>query len=101
MLKHIDTMEDYREYEARVAEFFLSEGINNLSCQEDEPEPFFSWWSCDCCDRNPGGDRYFCCGYNPDTDEVQKDYEVCTDCIYYCTYGELDDMTMMKLEEGE
>ena len=97
----IETMEDYREYEARVVEFLVSEGLNGLALQEEEPEEMFSWLSCDCCYRPGGGYRLLCCGYNPNTGEVQKDYEVCTDCAHYFTYGKLDDMTMMRLEEGE
>ena len=30
-----------------------------------------------------------------------EEYEVCQDCLYYAEYGELDDMTMMDMEEEE
>ncbi len=29
------------------------------------------------------------------------EFEVCSDCLYYAEYGQLDDMTMMYLEEEE
>jgi len=98
-LTHIETTAHYAEYERRFAAFMQSEGINNLSTQEDQPEPFFSWSPCDCCHRPLGGDRYTCSGYNPTTKEVQSDYAICVDCYYYAEYGQLDDQTMLDLKD--
>jgi len=99
MLKHIENQTDYIEYKERVEDFFKREGLNNLSMQytneEEDIESYFSWQHCDCCSRPLGGDRWDCNGYNPTTKEVQSDYSVCVDCIYYNEYDRLDDMTMI------
>ena len=97
----IENKQDYMEYQKAVNDFFKREGIMNLSpvCNEDETnEPFFSWTPCECCGRPLGGDRETCSGYNPKTKEVYE-YDVCLDCVYYAEYGELDDMTMMSIED--
>jgi hypothetical protein len=117
------TKQEYAAYEVAVAAFFEREGIQNLStghyqcpdckvefndegkcpeCGADREcldEPSFSWRPCDCCHRPLGGNREFATGYNPTTKEVQE-YEVCTDCAYYAEYGQLDDTTMMEIEDS-
>lgn len=95
----------YQEYQESVAHFFKSEGVNNLSVKTDPEtgeteEPYFSASQCDCCGSTLGGDRYNCDGFNPETKEVQDGYEVCTDCVYYAAYGELDDQTMLDIERS-
>jgi len=118
---------EHQEYEEKVGRFFEEEGIQNLSggcitCPDcgfnflqegisDLPiecgcgntkemldAPSFSWKPCDCCNSHLGGDRYHATGYNPSTDEIQE-YEVCPDCLYYAEYGQLDDTTMMDMED--
>lgn len=115
------TKQEYKEYEASVAEFFESEGIENLTgghircpncdvewgdddrcpkCGEDKEcvdEPFFSWRPCDCCGSSLGGNREHATGYNREKDEI-REYTVCEDCIYYAEYGRLDDTTMDEIE---
>lgn len=98
----INNHADYTEYEANVGAFFDREGIDNLSPdteQDDDAfnEPYFSWRPCDCCGCSLGGDRHDCSGYNPTTKEVQSGYSVCVDCVYYCEYGRLDDVTMDRV----
>lgn len=104
------TKTEYTDYQASVAAFFKREGLNNLSILTkkeqrehglpDEPsEPFFSSRPCHCCQRHLGGDRYDCHGYNPTTKEVQGEYEVCVDCVFYNEYGVLDDQTMMDMAD--
>ena len=107
------TKTEYAEYEADVAKFFKREGIHNLSTASEEDietgkcrwcneevyiDWYFSWRHCECCGSNLGGDRQHVSGYNPKTEEVSC-YEVCIDCYYYAEYGQLDDMTMMDMEE--
>lgn len=123
------TKQEYKEYQEKVAKFFEDEGIQNLSigvinCADcgfdffqegirdleikcgcgythhDLEMPWFSNAWCDCCGTHLVGDRYHASGYNPETKEVQE-YEVCQDCLYYAEYGQLDDMTMMDMEDGE
>lgn len=63
-------------------------------------EPYFAWWPCECCSRSLGGNRYHATGYNRDADTIQE-YQICTDCMYYAEYGQLDDMAMMEIKESE
>lgn len=95
-IKNIENRAEYEEYQARVREFFENEGIENLS---SEGEPYFSWSHCDCCHRPLGGDRYKATGFNRATQEIQE-YQICTDCMYYAEYGQLDDMTMMNIDKN-
>lgn len=95
---------EYAEYEAAVADFFEREGINCLSADMDKyeegcVEPHFSNSPCDCCGGLPGM-RTDCSGYNPETEEVQDGYSICADCDYYAEYGQLDDTTMLDVEEN-
>lgn len=93
---------EYADYEAAVAHFFESEGINclTLSFNDDEPcEPYFSWQSCDCCGTTLGGDRYEASAYHTATKQILE-YEICPDCLYYAEYGQLDDQTMLDMEES-
>jgi hypothetical protein len=116
------TKSEYADYEATVAAFFEREGIQNLStghlqcpdceidfecsacprCGKDAGsfplEPFFSWSACDCCGTTLGSNREDAHGWNPATREIQT-YTVCEDCVYYAEYGQLDDRTMMEIEQ--
>lgn len=93
------TKQEYADYQAAVADFMEREGLANLSSKTGET--FFSWRPCQCCGTTLGGDREECNGYNPTTQEVQEYDCVCTDCIYYSEYGQLDDMTMLEIERSE
>lgn len=92
------THQSYAEYEAAFKRFFENEGIVNLSSASEEP--YFSWTVCDCCQRPMGGNCYDATGYNPTTKEVQE-YSVCEDCVYYAEYGQLDNKTMMAVEDSK
>ena len=92
---------EYKQYEKTVTNFFKLEGIANLSQIQDNEgycEPHFSSISCECCSSPLGGNRYDCNGYNPKTGGIQE-YTVCTDCVYYAEYGQLDDMTISEIGE--
>ena len=91
------TKSDYEEYKTQVEKFFEREGITNLSPIDDK-EAYFSWRSCDCCHSSAGNTLQDCNGYNPTSEQIQE-YSICEGCIYYTTYGQLDDMTMMRLEK--
>lgn len=93
------TRDEYENYQSSVAHFFESEGITNLSCGKN-CEPYFSWSSCDCCGSLLGGDRHDVTGWNPTAKEVQE-YSVCSNCVYYAEYGQLDDQTMLEIEASE
>ena len=93
----IKTKKDYEEYKQRVAAFMQRENINCLSFNSDR-EPYFSWRPCECCGDTLGGNRYDVAGYNNADKEIYL-YAVCPDCLCYTEYGQLDDMTMMDMEE--
>ena len=99
MSRNIKTKADYQEYQKAVADFFESEGITNLSCHE-ECEPYFSWHACECCGGTLGGNRHDVSAYHPESKQVLE-YSVCEDCVYYAAYGQLDDMTMLGIEDSE
>ncbi len=95
MLKHIENQKDYDEYKARVKDFFERENLNVMS--DSGKEAFFQSSACECCGRSLGGDRYEVEGLTnskPYGAEIFE-YDVCTDCLYYNEYGQLDDMTML------
>ena len=63
----------------------------------------FSSSSCECCNSYLGGMRYPAHGLIPNEDQSLKNSElvhldVCGDCVYYLTYGCLDDDAMMEIE---
>ena len=92
------TKREYSDYKAAVERFFEKEGIQNLTGLSGET--YFSNSRCDCCNRPFGGDREDCNGYNPITKEIQEGYSICSDCVHYAEYGELDDTTMMDMGES-
>lgn len=92
---------EYKEYREAVKDFFETEGITGLSRRDMESESYFSSASCDCCGTLLAGDRLQCSGYNPRTMLTVEDYEICPDCYYYAEYGQLNDMTMMEIEDSE
>lgn len=94
------TKQEYQEYQAAVELFFSRAGIANLSADADSQEPHFSSRLCNCCRRYFGGNRFYCSGYNRSSKKVQDGYEICTDCVYYAEYGQLDDMTMLEIEKS-
>ena len=100
---HIETKQDYKRYKDAVQSFLIRYNV------EIEPYPiqdkdghwhtYFSWYPCDCCNRQLGGDRTECRGLSHDNQYI--DVNLCSDCIYYLCYGVLDDLTMMTIEESE
>ena len=122
-LKHIETKQDYKEYQKRVSEFFENEGLKMLNngtvycycgapinfdidpwqcseCGTDYEvinEPSFSSSPCECCNRPLGGDRVKAMGITED--DKMYEYSICVDCQYYIEYGRLDDTTMMDIEK--
>lgn len=95
------TASEYQDYQARVARFFEREGVHNhLSPISDEKgnwEEYFSWRPCDCCGSPLGGNRIDVDTYRLANTDVILKFSVCTDCLYYAEYGQLDDMTMMEI----
>lgn len=92
------TKQEYADFEQAFAVFMASEGIDNLSTIAD-CEAYFSARPCDCCGTPLGGEREDASGYNPTTKQVCGPYAVCVDCVYYAEYGQLDDMTMLDMED--
>lgn len=107
------TKEQYRKYRNAVEHnlaglSFISTGACK-DCDEcglpEDPsdgdldlasEPHFSWWSCDSCGSTLGGDRHPAHGRM--SDGALLHLSICTDCLYYLNYGQLDDTTMLEME---
>lgn len=117
------TPQEYEQYTKSVNEFFEKEGIQNLSSgyhicpdcggewQDDDTcecgqnrqsieWPFISSSPCDCCGDSLQGNREHATGWNPDLEQVQE-YEVCEDCVYFAEHGQLDDMTMIEIDNSK
>lgn len=108
------TKTEYAAYEQSVADFigrehiaYLSTGTEDLhdsngnlrerDLEGDSPSPWFSWRPCKCCGSPLGGNREYLYARHARTGDLLQ-YEICTDCVYYITYGHLDDMTMLAIE---
>ena len=96
---------EYMEYQGRVETNLdgldcVSTGISP-DCQDcpETDEPFFAWRPCDSCDSSLGGDRYCAHGRNKDGQVIH--FDICADCMYYFNYGQLDDQSMMDIEEDK
>ena len=93
----------YKEYEESVADFVEGTGCEIFSTspnyEEGCVEPHFSWSACQCCGSLLGGDRYDMVACNPGSDPTLIEFRACSDCLFYLTYDQLDDMTMMNVED--
>ncbi len=92
--------QEYKLYEESIERFNKAEKLKMLSMKKDkngECEEGFSWYWCDMCSRNLGGNRTVHLGLTKNDDIIE--YELCDDCLYYNEYGQLNDMTMMDMEE--
>jgi hypothetical protein len=125
MATDIQTAADYAAYESSVAAFMQRNRLHNLSagyvdcpecgasdfwqveqcaCGADREawsEASFSWYACDCCGGTLGGDREHCTGAADNGQggvEVLTFESVCSDCVYYAEYGQLDDSTMLRID---
>ena len=87
--------EEYRAFEDSVRIFFEREGIEVLGSPDGEP--LFSHNGCECCRRNLAGDRYTVPAKLKNSDVDDLTYDICADCLYYITYGQLDDITMEEM----
>ena len=92
------TKKEYKKYQEAVADFFEKEEIEFFSTVGDEP--FISSQMCDCCGDNLQGSRVDAMAIHKPTGE-KVEFIICTVCEYYIEYGQLDDLTMMKIQEGE
>lgn len=92
------TSHEYELYKSAVARFLEAEGIECLSPRETDP--YFSHIICECCQRRLAGNRYDAEGHNPHTKETQV-FAICEDCVYYSAYGQLDDTTMLQIQDSK
>lgn len=105
------TKEEYRQFQEDFAsgtdgmKFFSTGGCPGCEvcgipedAEDYHVEPSFSWSSCDTCGSHLGGDRHPA-HYRDDNDDIVH-VEVCVDCLFYSEYGQLDDMTMMDIENA-
>lgn len=78
-------------------------GIGEIDSTERErelaEEPGFSWSECDACGSTLGGDRHP--AHGRDKDNAILHLSVCSDCVYFLNYGQLDDMSMAEIESNK
>lgn len=72
-------------------------------CGEDDGCQEFSWASCDLCGSGLAGSRApahgtLRSGREEDGIWTVIHYDICHDCVFFVTYGELDDDTMLRME---
>ena len=85
------TREKYCE---TVARFMSDNDVDIITT--DSTEPYFSRYSCELCEDTDGGDRYDAIAAK--VGEGPKfELSICANCVHYCAYGQLDDLTMMEL----
>lgn len=96
--------QQYQTYQQAVA-YFLSHNHVKPGCYAPksvaENAPFFSWRPCECCQRDLAGERETYVFTMDRTNGEQFEADICQDCIYYLTYDQLDDATMVEIEESE
>lgn len=92
--------QQYADYQKRVAEFLHEHNIKPgcYGPKDCDAEPYFSWSPCPCCGSSLGGNRelYTFAVIHGGTVSAA----ICTDCVYYLTYGRLDDSTMLEVERN-
>jgi hypothetical protein len=69
------------------------------SCEHCQNTDEFSASSCDLCSNPLAGARESITLVTPTDDPVY--YSVCIDCAYYIEYGQLDDQSMLDIEDQE
>lgn len=88
------------QFRTNVQEFVTAVNMRpGCFSQEEDSEGYFSWSSCDCCRDTLGGTRYDCTYATEDgtIDEMS----ICSDCLYFLTYGRLQDVTYFDPEPEE
>lgn len=77
-----------QEYEEAVSHFLEREKIKIISVSASGENDGFSWHSCECCKSGLGGSRTQMSAIVVGSEDILT-YDVCDDCVYYLTYGEL------------
>lgn len=90
------TTKEYQAYQTAVAQFLTRNQVMPGCHSQAEPdsEPFFSWRACECCGSRLGGNRET---YSFASNQGEFTADICTDCVYFLAYGQLDDMTMLDM----
>jgi len=74
-----------------IDKFLKREGLETLDMVQDQEgntkAPYFSWYRCDACHGERGGDRYECIGFHTESKQVVDGYAICPDCILEYEYG--------------
>jgi len=88
---------DYEAYQKTVAEFIEQEHLSFISAGVENNDPWFSGRPCECCQSALGGMREHMHAIEEES-QIQVEYTICEDCVYYLNYGRLDDTTMLRIE---
>lgn len=90
------TKQEYQNYVSRVENFFQRNSLNNLT--STSASPYFTWSACPVCGNRDGHNAEDANGFST-TEDIMEFEDVCQNCLYFASYGQLDDMTMMDLED--
>ncbi|MCI0659993.1 MAG: hypothetical protein L0220_02860 [Acidobacteria bacterium] len=90
------TKAEYTAFEERFAGFMWSEKLASLHSTGIGEE--FSSRPCECCGSHLAGSRERMVGLNSGGDRVGH-YWVCCDCMTYAEFGQLDDLTMLSIDD--
>lgn len=89
------------------ADCLKCKGEGKLECSEHDRElageASFSWSECECCGSSLGGDRHPAHGWlkREGQPRLLLHFSVCSDCLFFLNYGQLDDMSMMAIEASK
>ena len=74
---------------------------NGGTCKHCHEHNEFSSVSCDMCGSPLAGERNLAVLIQPKGAGSDVDYDVCPDCVYYIEYGQLDDQSMLDIEDEQ
>ena len=94
----IEDRADYARYRAEVAE--RTKGYAAVSVPGDGPSTAFTWQPCFACGRALPGERYRL-AMARELGRRPLHSEICPDCVYYLTYGKLDDETRSRIRDAK
>lgn len=96
--KKIMKKSEYIEFQQIFDAFLEREGISGFIGESKDQETYYSTNPCECCGNPYSGRRHKVTACNRKEDTLVE-YEVCTNCLNYAENGQLDDESMMCMED--